>query len=152
MPTNFKKFFLLLSGLSLLVSGCATITPEPVVYPEEAPESHFIVPEQYQDDDAEKITPQTIASLKLAEQARMLLESKRADEAIRILERAINIDPGNGQNYYFLSEAWLLKGNKIQAREFNRIAGIHLNNDPSWMSMIRQQKNRIMIGKPFISK
>ncbi len=43
------------------------------------------------------------AALKLTEQARLSLESRKPGEAIRILERAVNLDPGNGRNYYFLA-------------------------------------------------
>lgn len=145
MSTAFKSSFLLLVGILLVGSGCATTAPEYIGPPEEIPESRSPVPRQEQDRDdrAEKLTPQTVASLRLSEQARLLLESKRPDEAIRLLERAVNIDPGNGQNYYYLAEAWLLKKNRMQALEFNRISQIHLNHDTAWMSKVRQQRQRI---------
>jgi len=55
----------------------------------------------------------------------------------------MNIDTSNGQNYYLLAEAWIMKGNKTQAFEFNRMAGIYLNDDTSWKTKVRQQKERI---------
>ncbi|MCK4486813.1 MAG: tetratricopeptide repeat protein [Desulfobacterales bacterium] len=107
-------------GLVLAVSGCATILS--------APEEH---------------SPRALASLQLTEQGRILLESGDPDNAISIFERAININPTNGQNYYYLSEAWLLKGNTIQAKEFNRLAEIHLEDDRGWMRRVFQQRERI---------
>ncbi|MCK4729232.1 MAG: tetratricopeptide repeat protein, partial [Desulfobacterales bacterium] len=72
-----------------------------------------------------------------------LLESGDPDNAISIFERAININPTNGQNYYYLSEAWLLKGNTVQAKEFNQLAEIHLEDDREWMRRVLQQRERI---------
>lgn len=72
-----------------------------------------------------------------------MIESKRPDEAIGILEKAVNIDSNNGQNYYFLAEAWIMKGNRLQAIEFNRMAGLYLKNDASWKLKVQQQKERI---------
>ena len=104
----------------MAVSGCATILS--------APEEH---------------SPRALASLQLTEQGRILLESGDPDNAISIFERAININPTNGQNYYYLSEAWLLKGDTIQAKEFNQLAEIHLEDDHEWMRRVLQQRERI---------
>ena len=71
------------------------------------------------------------------------MEKGNPDDAIRILERAINLNPTNGQNYYYLSEAWLMKGNFTQAAEFNRLAAIYLEDDDKWLYQARQQKERI---------
>jgi hypothetical protein len=87
--------------------------------------------------------PRVTASLRLTEQARLLIESKKPDEAITILEKAVNIDTNNGQNYYLLAEAWMMKGNPKQAKEFNRIAGMYLKDDATWALKVLQQKERI---------
>ena len=81
--------------------------------------------------------------MRLTEQARMLLESGKVDEAITTLERAMNVNPSNGQNYYYLGEAWLKKGNPSQAREFNRLAAIYLKDEPGWMNRVKDQQERI---------
>jgi predicted Zn-dependent protease len=73
----------------------------------------------------------------------MLLEDGRPDDAIRVLERALGLNPSNGQNYYYLSEAWLTKGNTKQAAEFNRLARIYLEEDSNWMRRVMEQKRRI---------
>ena len=89
-------------------------------------------------------SPRILASLELTGQGRMLLERGRPDDAIRILERAINIDPNNGQNYYYLSEAWLIKDNVAQAKEFNCLAGIYLGEDIEWTRRVIEQEERIL--------
>ena len=73
----------------------------------------------------------------------MLLESGNVDDAITTLERAMNVNPSNGQNYYYLAEAWLTKGNLSQAREFNRLAAMYLRDDPDWMNRVKAQQERI---------
>lgn len=88
-------------------------------------------------------SPRVLASLHLTEQARALLESGRVDDAIRTLEHAMNVNPLNGQNYYYLAEAWLKKGNLSQAIEFNRLAAIYLRDDPAWMNRVKDQQERI---------
>jgi predicted Zn-dependent protease len=73
----------------------------------------------------------------------VLLESGKVDDAITTLERAMNVSPSNGQNYYYLAEAWLKKGNPAQAREFNRLAAIYLKDEPGWMNRVKDQQERI---------
>jgi tetratricopeptide (TPR) repeat protein len=114
--------------------------PEPVAPPKLILEPKPTVPAPVQ---TEKQAPRTTASLRLTEQGRLLIESKKPDEAITILEKAVNIDTNNSQNYYLLAEAWLQKGNPKQAREFNRIAGTYLKDDPGWALKVQQQKERI---------
>lgn len=112
----------------------------PAAPPEETPMPRSTVPDTAK---TEKTAPRTMASLRLTEQARLMLESKRPDEAISVLEKAMNIDPGNGRNYYYLAEAWITKGNRAQALEFNRMAGIYLGNDDAWKARVQRQKERI---------
>jgi tetratricopeptide (TPR) repeat protein len=89
------------------------------------------------------LSPSALASLRLTEQGRMLLESGKPDDAISILERAINLNPTNGQNYYYLSEAWLFKGRFTQAEKFNGLAEIDLKEDPEWAVRVMEQGERI---------
>ena len=85
-----------------------------------------------------------LASLKLTDQGRRLLEAEKTDHAIRVFEQAISLNPSNGQNYYYLSEAWLTKGFVTEAREFNRLAESHLKNDKDWKISVAQQADRIL--------
>lgn len=112
-------------------------TPAPSVEPQ-APRS--TVPET---KDTDRTVRRAIASLRLTEQARLMIESKKPDEAISLLEKAINIDPGNGSNYYYLAEAWMIKGNRAQALEFNRMAEIYLGDNADWKARVQRQKGRI---------
>ncbi|MEA3232805.1 MAG: tetratricopeptide repeat protein [Thermodesulfobacteriota bacterium] len=88
-------------------------------------------------------TPRALAASELTEQGRILIEEKRPDDAIRTLERAMNLYPKNGKVYYYLSEAWLLKENIAQAMEFNRLARIYLQKDPEWTSRVEHQRLKI---------
>ena len=87
--------------------------------------------------------PRVVAALQLTDQGRRLLEERKPDKAIRALEQAVSLDPTNGQNYYYLSEAWLMKGSAAQAKEFNHLAEIHLIEDSAWMIRLAQQADRI---------
>jgi tetratricopeptide (TPR) repeat protein len=92
----------------------------------------------------EKPSPRAVASLQLTDQGRRLLENGNPDDAIGVFEQAINLDPINGQNYYYLSEAWLVKENIVQAVEFNRLAAIYLEDDEEWLNKVMLQKERII--------
>ena len=110
--------------------------------PPSTPEDHSIhtgVPGKHMED----LSPRSRASLQLTEQGRVLLEEGKPSDAIRMLERAINLDPANGLNYYYLSEAWLFKGKFEQAEEFNGLAGIYLKESPEWMVRVMEQEERI---------
>jgi predicted Zn-dependent protease len=87
--------------------------------------------------------PRALASLELSKQAERLIEAGRLDEGIRILERAVNLHPGSGENYYYLAEAWRLKGNAGQAAEYNTLASIRFREDPQWMRRLDVQRQRI---------
>ena len=113
---------------------------EPVTPSKEMEGPRSTVPDTGQADSS---APRAVASLRLTEQARLLIDSGKPDDAISTLEKAININPGNGQNYFYLAEAWIMKGNKAQALEFNRIAENYLNNDRSWAIKVRRQKEGI---------
>jgi tetratricopeptide (TPR) repeat protein len=129
--------------LGLLVSGCSaplTVAPTPSGVMDDPAQARPLgapAEKPIQSD------PRALASLRFTAQAQRHLEAKRPDPAIRTLERAITLDPANGRNYYFLAEAYILKGIFGQAREFNHLAGIHLTDDPSWIKRVRQQRDRI---------
>jgi len=128
--------------MGLALSACA-IVAEPPPSPSPSPSPTPPVVEKDQALPRQDESPRAVASLRLTEQARMLLENGKVDDAITTLERAINLNPSNGQNYYYLAEAWLKKGNPSQAREFNRLAAMYLKNDPSWMDRVKDQQERL---------
>jgi len=102
-----------------------------------------MVQKKDQPPSREDNSPRAVASLQLTEQARILLESGKVDDAITTLERAMNVNPSNGQNYYYLAEAWLKKENPSQAREFNRLAAMYLKDEPGWTNRVQDQQERI---------
>lgn len=88
-------------------------------------------------------SPRAVASLELTGQGKSLLASGNPDAAISVLERAVSLNPANGRNYYYLSEAWLSKGNLSQAKEFNHLAEIYLQDEQAWLDRVAAQKVRI---------
>jgi len=122
----------------ILLATLLTACPKPIlkgapVEVEETPTSEEVAEEN----------PRAVAALQLTEQGRRLLEDRKPDKAIRVLEQAVSLNSSNGQNYYYLSEAWLMKGSTAQAKEFNHLAEIHLKEDSTWMIRVAQQADRI---------
>jgi tetratricopeptide (TPR) repeat protein len=119
MGIKFIKFILF-----VLLAVCLAACPKPPLkeVPVETEESATI-------EETAKENPRVAASLQLTDQGRRLIEERMPDKAIRVLEQAVSLHPTNGQNYYYLSEAWLMKGSAAQAKEFNQLAEIHLKED-----------------------
>jgi tetratricopeptide (TPR) repeat protein len=86
---------------------------------------------------------QMLAAEALVDQGRQLLAQGAPDAAIRVLERSVALDSNSGPNYYYLAEAWIMKQNVHQAREFNRLADLHLGRNPEWKARIDRQNDRI---------
>lgn len=120
--------------LGLTVGGCVK---------EQASQPLPPAAQEAEPDLSEKQDPRTLASLQLTAQGQRLVEAGKTDQAIRVLEQAISLDPDNGDNYYYLAEAWLLKGVVSEAKKFNQLAEIHLKDNARWMQRVIQQANRI---------
>ena len=151
---NFKKFlFVLLLAIGVVFMGCTTTSPRAVPppyspFPSPPPSAPSkpetaVIPEERKEPE-ERPGPRAVASLQMTEQGRELIERNKVDDAIAVLERAVSLNPGNGQNYYYLAEAWLQKRNISQAGEFNSLAGTYLEGDQTWMLKVEEQKKRIM--------
>ena len=151
---NFKKFLvILLLAIGLATMGCTTTSPRAVPPPYSLPPSPppsapskpdtAVIPEEPKEPE-DRPGPRAVASLQMTEQGRELIKRKKVDDAITVLERAVSLNPGNGQNYYYLAEAWLQKRNISQAEEFNSLAGTYLEGDQTWMLKVEEQKKRIM--------
>ncbi|RJQ65723.1 MAG: hypothetical protein C4530_00065 [Desulfobacteraceae bacterium] len=149
MSISCKTILLISAGVLLLATGCATLPPEAPPRPKQTPRQTPQVPAPPVQSEEPETTkpvapgPRAIASLKLTDQAQAFIASKEPDQAIRIIEKAIAIDPANGYNYYFLAEAWLMKGDRKQAREFNRLAGMYLKKDVDGSMKVEKQLERI---------
>ena len=84
-----------------------------------------------------------VASLRLTETGKALLDQGKPDEAIAMLERAVSMNTTNGQNYYYLAECWLLKSNAGQAREYNRLATLYFQGNGQWLDRCADQAELI---------
>ena len=121
MPTKSKR--LLISVLAIvLFSGCI---------------------KQIAREETRQRSPREKASLQLTEEGRQLLAKDKPDQAIRLLEQAIGLNPDNGRCYYYLAEAWLQKGNPSQAGQFNSLAENYFKKDKDWKTRIENQADRI---------
>jgi tetratricopeptide (TPR) repeat protein len=89
------------------------------------------------------IDARTKAAEEFRQRACRFLENRKPDDAINLLERAISLDPKEGRNYYHLSRAWMMKGNKAQAIEFNNLAGIYIDETNEWHQKVEDQKKSI---------
>jgi tetratricopeptide (TPR) repeat protein len=140
LSTRFNLLLVLcIAGFGFGVLGCARVTSTTSAQP--------ILNDHKQAGETGSASvqpsPRSVASLRFTDQGRLFLENGNPDDAIRMYEKALNLDPANGANYYYLSEAWLMKGNIEQAAEFNRLAAIYLEGDDKWMDRIMQQMERI---------
>jgi tetratricopeptide (TPR) repeat protein len=142
LSTAFKTILFVLAGMPFLITGCASFPSGSSPRTQQASKPE---PPHSQPEAPKKTDSRTIASLRLTDQAQKLIASNQPDQAIRIIEQAIAIDPTNGQNYYFLAEAWLMKGDRNQAMSFNRLAEIYLETDAAWALKVTRQKERITI-------
>jgi hypothetical protein len=127
--------------LSMVLTGCVkeTSVEQTVASPEKITRKK---PEQ--PEEPARPGPRALASLKLTDQGRRLIEAGEANNAIRVLEQAISLNPTNGQNYYYLSESWLMKGFAPEAREFNYLAESHLKGDKDWEKRVARQAEQIL--------
>ncbi len=94
-------------------------------------------------EEPQQRSPRENASLQLTEEGRQLLAEDKPDQAIRILEQAISLNPDNGQCYYYLAEAWLQKGGISEAKQFNILAQNYLPKDKGWKTKVESQANKI---------
>ena len=85
----------------------------------------------------------TVASHNLTTRGYDLLQRGDVDGALRLLERAVGINPSDGPGYYYLAESWIAKGNLPMAARFNKLAAIYLRKDRAWSQRSESQKNRI---------
>jgi tetratricopeptide (TPR) repeat protein len=121
METNLKR--LVISFLAIvLCSGCV---------------------KQINREATRQPSPREKASLQLTQEGRQLLAEGKPDQAIRLMEQAIGLNPDNGQCYYYLAEAWFQKRNFGEARQFNSLAENYLKKDKNWKTRVANQANRI---------
>ena len=140
MPPGRVWGFLLIAAM-MAFSGCAGKQPVPAKIPEKGLPVPEIVGLPGDSDTAND--SRIAASHNLTAQGYRLLEKENYDGAIRVLERAVGVNPGNGPGYFYLAQAWLQKGNFQLAARFNELAAMYLRNHPAWSRRARVQKEKI---------
>ncbi len=133
-----------LTAALLILSACAKT---PVVV-EKPPVPGLPPPEMVKGPEQNaRAAPRLAAAHSLIQEGYHRLASGDYDGAIRLLERAVGIHPGNGPGYFYLAEAWLGKTDFQRADRFNELATLYLRHDPEWLRQARLQKRRITAGK-----
>lgn len=66
----------------------------------------------------------------LVEKAKGSLSQKKPDQAIPVLEEAVQVDVHNGEAFYGLARAWRMKGSRHKALEFSKKAELLFQEDP----------------------
>ncbi len=84
-----------------------------------------------------------IASHSLVMEGYALLIDGNFDGAIRILERAVGLNPSDGTGYYYLAESWIGEKDYKLALQFNRLACMYLRANRKWTDCARIQKKKI---------
>ncbi|MBS0014122.1 MAG: tetratricopeptide repeat protein [Desulfobacterales bacterium] len=138
----------------MMLSACAGLQPVPdrpgqtrSTAPETPVEETIAEPapeiEDKPDDSGQGKDYRMAASHNLTRQGQELIQKKEYDRAIRVLERAVGIHPGDGRGYFYLAEAWLGKQDFNRAARFNDMAILYLRDNPAWQRRARDQKERI---------
>jgi len=106
--------------------------PKPAGPSDDAPSSPVVKP-----------SARMMASANLVDQGKDYLDKGKPDRALRAFERALSLYSGDGEIYYYMAEAWMMKKNKHQALEFNRLAGMYLSGNYLWSDKVAEQQKRI---------
>ncbi len=132
--------FVLLIAVLFFLSGCVSTGIKTETGKDELPE-----PEIVKQEERNRLVSASRpnASHSLTQEGYELLCKKDYDGAIRLLERAVGINPSDGTGYYYLAEAWIGKKNYQLATQFNRLASIYLRKSDKWIELARIQKKRL---------
>jgi len=137
--------------LALTLSACGAVAQAPGrVHREPVPQKVLIPAEPSPSPEPsapERLGPRAVAGLHLTEHGSALLQRGKIDEAISVLSRAVSLNPTNGKNYYYLSEAWFSRGNISQANEFHRLAEMYLQGETGWVGRVAAQREKINKAK-----
>ncbi len=127
----------------LMLAACAGVTPPPETGTGLPAPGMVPPPDPFRQADESRAR----AAHSLVREGYELLVGNSFDGAIRVLERAVGINPADGQGYFYLAAAWLGKGNFDLAARFNDLAGMYLRDDKTWSRQVGRQKERIQKGQ-----
>ncbi len=140
-PVRYRWLPLALAGLLLVSCKTAIAPPPPEAPPSPPPEDRAPPPLQAPDEKAAFKRRQAAAAL--TDRGRVLMADGQVDPAMRLFEQALSLAPRYGPGYFYLADAWLLKDNWLQAREFHRQAVLYLQSDTAWQKRVDAQRRRI---------
>jgi tetratricopeptide (TPR) repeat protein len=80
------------------------------------------------------------------EEGKISLGQKRFDEATEKFQEAVNIDPRNGEAFYYLALVKYEKGEYDQVMNFLTKAEALLKNDSKWASEIGRLRKEVQGG------
>lgn len=98
--------------------------------------------------DAGAGTPERSASARLVERGRSLLEAGSPDRAAAVLERAVRVDPSNGDAYLELARARIALGEDDVARGLLERAAALLRPYPDREARVDSLRARLGGGAP----
>jgi Tfp pilus assembly protein PilF len=89
------------------------------------------------------LSPRENAAAQLTRQGIEHLDAGRPDNALRLFEQAVGLDPSDGPCYYYMAQAWIAKGKYLQAKRFNHLARDHTADDMTWQALVLRQAEQI---------
>jgi hypothetical protein len=113
----------------------AILKPPPVIKESDI-SSPAEAPSKPPEKNAPQAPPQHLASMHLVDQAKALLAQGKADPAVPLLEKAIQIDVHNGEAFFNLARAWRMKGSRNKALEFSKKAEILFQNESAKLKQV----------------
>ena len=135
---------LLWASALLLLTACRTVLPPPESLPPPPPPEREKIPApRMPAPDTDSVRHRQQVAEALTASGRGELQQGRPDAALRLFEQAVSLSPHYGPGHYYLAEAWLAKGNALQAREFHRLAALYLEKDTTWQTRLADQARRL---------
>ena len=140
LKSNRQLYIAVIITMALVFSGCASTGLKTETGGESLPEPEII---KQLERNRLVTDSRTNASHSLTLEGYNLLCKKDYTGAIRLLERAVGVNPSDGPGYYYLAEAWIGKKNYQLAFQFNRLASIYLRKNNKWADLTTVQRKRI---------
>jgi hypothetical protein len=113
----------------------AILKPPPVIKESDI-SSPAEAPSKPPEKSAPQAPPQHLASMHLVDQAKASLAQGKADPAVPLLEKAIQIDVHNGEAFFNLARAWRMKGSRQKALQFGKKAEILFQDDSAKLKQV----------------
>ncbi len=127
----------------LLLMSCKTVLPPPSPEAPPPPPAEDRAPPPLKVPDEKAALKRRQAAAALTDRGRVLMADGQVDPAMRLFEQALSLAPRYGPGYFYLADAWLLKNNWFQAREFHRQAVLYLETNAAWQRRVDAQRRRI---------